>query len=156
MTLSERLQADLTRAMRDRDELRRETLRMAIAAAYNVEKASGRALTDDEVTKVLAREVKSRRESIDAYAAAGRTAAAEREQAELEVLSEYLPAQLSEEDVATHARQVIDELGVTSPREMGRVMAALMPRLAGRADGKTVSGVVARELAQRDLVGHGH
>lgn len=142
--------------MRDRDELRRETLRMAIAAAYNVEKASGRALTDDEVTKVLAREVKSRREAIDAYAAAGRTNAAEREQAELEVLSEYLPTQLSEEDVATHARQVIDELGVTSPREMGRVMAALMPRLAGRADGKTVSGVVARELAQRDLVGHGH
>ena len=142
--------------MRDRDELRRETLRMAIAAAYNVEKASGRALTDDEVTKVLAREVKSRRESIAAYAAAGRYDAAEREQAELEVLSGYLPTQLSEDEVAVQVRQVIDELGVTSPREMGRVMAALMPRLAGRADGKTVSGVVARELAQRDLVGHGH
>jgi uncharacterized protein len=156
VTLSQRLQADLTTAIRERDELRRDTLRMAIAAAYNQEKAASRGLSDDEVTKVLAREVKTRRESVEAYAAAGRTEAAAREQAEIEILEGYLPGQLDEDEVATLAREAIDEVGASSPREMGRVMAALMPRLAGRADGRLASGIVARELARRDVEGHGH
>lgn len=156
MTLSQRLQADLTRAIRDRDELRRDTLRMAISAAYNQEKAAGRELSDDEVTKVLAREVKTRRESVDAYAAAGREEAAQREQAEIEILTDYLPEQLDEDAVGTLAREAIDEVGATSPRDMGRVMAVLMPRVGGRADGKLVSSIVARELARRDLSEHGH
>ncbi|HSH21473.1 MAG TPA: GatB/YqeY domain-containing protein [Candidatus Caenarcaniphilales bacterium] len=156
MSLSDRLQADLTEAIRERDELRRDTLRMAIAAAYNQEKSAGRRLSDDEVTKVVAREVKTRRESVEAYAAAGRDEAAQRERAEIEILSRYLPGELSEDEVAVHARETIEELGATSPREMGRVMAALMPRLAGRANGKLVSSLVARELARRDLAGHGH
>ncbi|CAN5272326.1 GatB/YqeY domain-containing protein [soil metagenome] len=156
MTLSQRLQADLTQAIRDRDELRRDTLRMAVAAAYNQSKAARRDLSDDEVAKVLAREVKTRRESVDAYSNAGRTDAAQREQAEIEVLARYLPSQIPEDEVAALAREAIAEVGATSPREMGRVMAALMPRVAGRADGKLVSSIVARELARRDLSEHGH
>jgi len=156
VTLSQRLQADLTQAIRDRDELRRDTLRMAVAAAYNQSKAARRDLSDDEVAKVLAREVKTRRESVDAYSNAGRTDAAQREQAEIEVLARYLPSQIPEDEVAALAREAIAEVGATSPREMGRVMAALMPRVAGRADGKLVSSIVARELARRDLSEHGH
>jgi uncharacterized protein YqeY len=150
------LQADLTQAIRDRDELRRDTLRMAVAAAYNQSKAARRDLSDDEVAKVLAREVKTRRESVDAYSNAGRTDAAQREQAEIEVLARYLPSQIPEDEVTALARQAIAEVGATSPREMGRVMAALMPRVAGRAEGKLVSSIVARELARRDLSEHGH
>ncbi len=129
---------------------------MAIAAAYNTAKAAGRELSDDEVAKVLAREVKTRRESVEAYAGAGRDDSAAREQAEIEILSEYLPERLSEDEIAALAGAAIDETGATSAREMGRVMSALMPRLGGRADGKTASAVVARELARRELAGHGH
>jgi uncharacterized protein len=146
----------MTRAIRQRDELRRDTLRMAVAAVYNAQKAARRELTDDEVVAVLGREVKTRRESVEAYSAAGRADAAQREQAELELISGYLPAQLADEEVETLARTAIDETGATSPRDMGRVMATLMPRLRGRADGKQVSAVVARELARRDLAEHGH
>ena len=156
MTLSSRLQHDLTQAMRERDELRRETLRMAIAAAYNAQKAAGRELTDDEVIAVLAREVKTRRESIEAYASAGRHDAAQREQAEIEIVSAYLPTQLSEDELMAMVRDAIDEVGASSPRDMGRVMAALVPKTRGRADGKQVSAAVARELAARDLAAHGH
>jgi uncharacterized protein len=156
MTLSRRLQEDLTQAIRDRDELRRDTLRMAIAAAYNTAKAAGRDLTDDEVITVLAREVKTRRESIEAYQAAGRDEAAQREQAEIDVVSGYLPAQLGEDELAQMVRQTIDEVGASSPRDMGKVMAALAPKTRGRADGKQVSAAVARELATRDLATHGH
>lgn len=156
MTLFQRLQADLTEAIRSRDELRRDTLRLAIAAAYNAEKAAGRELSDDEVVKVLSRAVKSRRESVDAYAGAGRTEAAERERAEIDILSGYLPQQLSDDELTAVAAQVVDETGATSARDMGRVMAALMPRVAGRAEGKAASAAVARELARRELAGHGH
>lgn len=156
MTLSSRLQNDLQQAIRDRDELRRDTLRMAIAAAYNVQKAAGRDLTDDEVTSILTREVKTRRESIDAYTAAGRDDAAAREQAEIDIVSAYLPQQLTEDEVAILVRETIEETGASSPRELGKVMAAVMPKTRGRADGKLVSATVARELATRDLAGHGH
>lgn len=156
MTLSRRLQEDLTQAIRDRDELRRDTLRMVIAATYNTQKAAGRDLTDDEVLAVLSREVKTRRESIEAYAAAGRDEAAHREQAEIDVVSVYLPAQLNEDELMSMVREAVDESGATSPREMGRVMAVLVPKTRGRADGKQVSAAVARELAARDLATHGH
>ena len=154
MTLSSRLQEDLTNAIRGRDELRRDTLRMAIAAAYNAQKAAGRDLTDDEVLQVLTREVKTRRESIEAYTAAGRQDAAEREQAEIDIVSGYLPSQLGEAEVEALVKETIDELGASSPRDMGKVMSALVPKTRGRADGKLVSGMVVRELARRDLAGH--
>jgi uncharacterized protein len=156
VTLTRRLQEDLTRAIRDRDELRRDTLRMAIAAAYNAEKAARRELTDDEVIAVLAREVRTRRESIEAFAAAGRKDAAEREKAELEIVSGYLPAQIGEDELNSLVRETIEQVGASSPRDMGKVMAVLVPKTRGRADGKQVSAAVARELAARDLATHGH
>ena len=156
MTLSSRLQVDLTRAMRERDELRLEALRMAVAAVYNAEKSAGRQLSDEELTPILKRELKARRESVEAYAGAGRSELAAREQAKLEVISEYMPEQLSEAEVERLAREAIDQAGAISPREMGKVMGSLMPRIQGRADGKLVSSVVARELARRDLAEHGH
>ena len=156
VTLSSRLQTDLTTAIRDRDELRRDTLRMAIAAAYNVQKAAGRELTDDEVLAVLTREVKTRRESIEAFSAAGRNEAAEKEQAEVEILSAYLPQQLTTDEIAALVKETVDEVGASSARDMGKVMAALVPKTRGRADGKAVSAAVAQELAARDLAAHEH
>lgn len=142
--------------MRERDELRLEALRMAVAAVYNAEKSAGRRLSDDELTPVLKRELKARRESVEAYAGAGRAELAAREQAKLEIISDYMPEQLSEAELERLAREAIDETGATSPRELGKVMSTLMPRTQGRADGKLVSSIVARELARRDLTEHGH
>lgn len=156
MTLSSRLQQDLTAAIRDRDELRRDTLRMVIAAAYNSAKQARRDLTDDEVVQVLTREVKTRTESVEAFSAAGRPEAAQREQAEIEIIRAYLPEQLDAAELEPIVRAAVAESGATSPREMGKVMAALMPKVRGRADGKLVSELVARELTRRDLEGHGH
>ncbi len=142
--------------MRSRDELRRDTLRMAIAAAYNAHKEAGRELTDDEVVQVLGREIKKRREAIDAYRQGGREAAADREQAEAEILAAYMPEQLEEAELLRLIEQAIAHVDAQSPRDMGKVMAAVMPTLRARADGKRVSALVARELAQRDLALHQH
>lgn len=156
MTLSSKLQQDLQAAIRDRDELRRDTLRMAIAAAYNAQKQARRELTDEEVLTILAREIKTRRESVDAYAAAGRTESAQRERDEIEIISTYLPEQLGEDEMAKMVADAVDKSGATSPREMGKVMAVLMPQVRGRADGKQVSALVAQELTRRELAQHGH
>jgi len=147
VTLNERLQGALTSAIRARDELRRETLRMAIAAAYNEQKAARRPLTDDEVIAVLARELKRRRESIEAFRAGGREDRAAREEAEAAVVAEFLPRPLSEEELREMVRAAIAETGASTPRDLGRVMGVLVPRTRGRAEGRTVSEMVARELA---------
>lgn len=156
MTLAERLQAELTSAIRSQDVLRRETLRMATAAAYNLEKQSRRPLTDDELIGVLAREVKTRRESIEAYTKAGRPELAAKEAAEAAVLAEFLPQALTEDEVAALVAAAVDESGATSARDLGKVMAILAPRTRGRAEGRTVSALVAQELARRDLAAHQH
>jgi len=147
VTLYERLQGALTSAIRARDELRRETLRMAIAAAYNEQKAARRPLTDDEVIAVLARELKRRRESIEAFRAGGREDRAAREEAEAAVIAEFLPRPLSQEELREMVRAAIAETGASTPRDLGRVMGVLVPRTRGRAEGRTVSEMVARELA---------
>jgi uncharacterized protein len=154
MTLAERLQAELRSAMRDGDALRRDTLRMAIAAVNRAEKDARRTFPDEEVVAILAREVKTRRESIDAFEQAGRTDLADRERRETEVLLAFLPAQLGEEELRGMVRAAIEEAGATSARDLGRVMGLLAPRTRGRADGRTVSGIVARELARLDLAAH--
>lgn len=156
MTLQNRLQQDMQAAMRERDELRRDTLRMVVAAVYNAQKQAGRDLTDDEVMAVLAREVKTRRESVEAFTSGGRHEAAAKEQAEIAVISAYLPEQLGADEVARLVAQAVDESGASSVRDVGKVMAVLMPRVKGRADGKQVSALVAQELTRRDLAGHGH
>jgi len=156
VTLAQRLQDDLTRAIRERDDVRRDSLRMAIAAVYNSQKQARRELSDDEVVAILMREMKARRETIEALEGAGRGDATGEEQAKLDIVAAYLPQQLDAEELDALVRQAVDETGATSPRDMGKAMAVLMPRVRGRAEGKEVSGAVARELARRDLAGHGH
>lgn len=156
MTLSERLQTDLTQAIRDRDEMRRDALRMAISAVNSAAKNARRDLTDDEVVGVLQREIKTRRETIESAAAAGRTETANTEQAKLDIISAYMPEQLSDADLTAMVRQAIDQTGATSARDMGKVMAAVMPQIKGRAEGKQVSAKVAQELARRDIAEHAH
>ena len=147
MSLTEQLQADMKSAMRDGDTQRRDTLRMAIAAAQNAAKDKRQPLSDEETLDVVAREVKKRRESIAAYRSAGRDDLAAKEQAEIDVLAPYLPAQLGEDEVRALVTDAIAASGASSPRDMGRVMSQLMPRVKGRADGKLVSRLVNEELA---------
>jgi uncharacterized protein YqeY len=122
---------------------------MVISAAYNESKKARRDLTDDEVVQVLTREVKTRNESVEAYTSAGRTDAAEREKAEIEVIRGYLPEQLDASELEQLVREAVEESGATSVREMGKVMSVLMPKVRGRADGKQVSAMVTAELVRR-------
>ena len=156
MSLQDRIQSDIAVAMRGGDGLRRDVLRMVVSAAYNVEKKQGKPLTDDEFLSVLSREVKTRRESVEAFTAGGRPEAAAKEQAEIAIIRAYLPEQIGADELAQLVAQAVEESGATSPRDMGKVMAVLMPRVKNRADGKQVSALVAQELARRDLAGHGH
>lgn len=147
--LKDRLQNDLTAAMKARDELRTATLRMALTAVKNEEVAGGEAreLDDDAVLKVLAREGKKRREAAEAYTNAGRQELAEREVAEGRVIEEYLPAQLSDEELTALVAAAIAETGATSPQQMGAVMKAVTPKVAGRAEGGRVAAAVKAALA---------
>lgn len=140
--------------MRAGDALRRDVLRMAANAAYNVEKRNQQPLTEDEFLAVLTREVKTRRESVDAYEKGGRADLASKEQAEIDILTEYLPQPLGEAEIGALIDEGIAATGASSPREMGKVMGWLAPRTRGRADGKVVSGLVASALARTDLAGH--
>jgi hypothetical protein len=140
--------------MRGGDTLRRDVLRMAANAAYNLEKRNQQPLTDDEYLGVLTREVKTRRESVEAYQAGGRADLAAKEQAEIDILSEYLPQALTEAEIGALIEEAIAATGATNARDLGKVMGWLAPRTRGRADGKVVSGHVASALARADLVAH--
>ncbi len=154
MTLKERLKTDTTAAMRSGDSLRRDVLRMASNAIYMVEKRQGKPLTEDEELQVVSREVKTRRESVEAYRAAGREDLATKEEAEIAILAEFLPQPLSEAELQTLVAGGIAATGATSARDLGKVMGWLAPRTRGRADGKQVSQLVAQALAAADLAGH--
>ena len=154
MSLRDRIQTDITAAMRGGDTLRRDVLRMASNAAYNLEKRNQKPLTDDEYLTVLTREVKTRRESVEAYTNGGRADLAAKEQAEIDILSEYLPQALSDAEIDALVKQGIAATGATSARDLGKVMGWLSPRTRGRADGKVVSGKVASALARADLAVH--
>jgi hypothetical protein len=154
VSISERLQAELTSAMRAQNALRRDTLRMAVAAVYNARKEAQRDLSDDEQVAILAREVKRRRESVDAYRNAKRQDLADKEEAEIGILSEFMPAALSEAELRSMVTAAIEESGATSARDLGKVMSILAPRTRGRAEGRVVSGLVAQDLARRDVAGH--
>lgn len=149
MTLQERIESAMRDAMRARDDRRTQTLRMAMAAAHNRRIELGRPLTDEDVVEVLAKQVKQRRESVDVYRDAGRGDRAEAEEAEAAILSEFLPAQLTEEEVTDLARSAIAETGASGPADMGRVMGSVVPQTKGRADGRLVSEVVRRLLSER-------
>jgi uncharacterized protein YqeY len=146
--LKERLRADLTSAMKARDELRTATLRMVLAAV-SAEEVSGkqaRALSDEEVQAVLRREAKKRREAADAFAAAGRDEQASREKAEGDVLAGYLPAQLDDADLAALVADAITRTGANGMKDMGRAMGAAQGAVAGRAEGSRVAAEVRRQL----------
>lgn len=154
MSLQERIQQDTTAAMRSGDALRRDVLRMAANAAYTVEKKQQRPLTDDEYLAVLTREVKTRRESVEAYRAAGREDLATKEEAEIAILRDYLPESLSSEQLDALVAEGIEATGATSARDLGKVMGWLSPRTRGRADGRELSARVAAALARADLAAH--
>jgi len=148
MSLTEQLQADMKTAMRDGDAHRRDTLRMVIAAAQNAAKEKREPLSDEEAMAVITKQVKTRRESIKAFRDAGRDDLADKEQSEIDVLEPYLPEQMGEDEVRALVVEAVAATGATSPRDMGKVMGALMPKVKGRADGKLVSSLVNEELAK--------
>jgi len=154
VSLRDRIQTDIATAMRGGDALRRDVLRMAINAIYNVEKRQGRPLADDEVLVVLTREVKTRRESVDAFRGAGREDLATKEEAEIAILRDYLPEAMTEAEIASLVDEGIAATGASSARDLGKVMGWLSPRTRSRADGKVVSGMVAAALAKADLAAH--
>jgi uncharacterized protein YqeY len=140
--------------MRGGDALRRDVLRMVANAAYNLEKANQKPLSEDEFLTVLTREVKTRRESVEAYDKGGRADLAAKEQAEIDILTEYLPQALSEAEIDGLIDEAIGATGASSARDLGKVMGWLAPRTRGRADGRVVSARVASALARADLVAH--
>jgi uncharacterized protein YqeY len=154
VSLRDQIQTDVTAAMRSGDSLRRDVLRMAQNSAYAVEKRERRELSDDDYAAILAREVKTRRESIEAFRAGGREDLATKEEAEIAILAEYLPQQLSEDELSTLVGEGIAATGAASARDLGKVMGWLAPRTRGRADGKQVAALVARALAESDLAAH--
>ena len=146
--LKDRLRADLNDAMRARDQVRMRTLRMALTSIANEEVAgaSARDLSDEEIVKILTREARKRREAAEAFGAAGRSEQAAAERAEGDVLADYLPAQLGDDELAALVSTAIAETGATGMASMGQVMKILTPRVAGRADGARVAAEVRRRL----------
>jgi uncharacterized protein YqeY len=149
MSLRDQLKADVSAAMRSGETLRRDTLRMALSALALVEKELKRDATDDEVLGVIVKAVKTRKESVDAYTAANRADLAEGENAEIAILSTYMPEQMSDADVDALVAEAISATGAASAKEMGKVMGWLGPKTKGRVDGKILSGKVTAALAAR-------
>ncbi len=147
MSLIARLEKDLARAMKERETERRDALRLILNALRSAEKELQRPLHDEEELQVLQRERKRRLESIEAFRAADRKEQAEAEERELAVLEEFMPPPLSEEELERIVDDAIAENGATSLRDLGRVMADVMPQVAGRADGSYVSQLVREKLA---------
>jgi uncharacterized protein YqeY len=140
--------------MRSGDALRRDVLRMAQNAAYNLEKRNRKPLSEDEFLTILGREVKTRRESVEAFRGGGREDLAAKEEAEIAILTEFLPQPLSEGELDALVGEAISATGASSARDLGRVMGWLSPRTRGRADGKRLSEIVAQSLARTDIAGH--
>jgi uncharacterized protein YqeY len=140
--------------MRSGEALRRDTLRMVQNAAYTIEKRDKRTLSDDDYAGVIAKEVKTRRESVEAFRGGGREDLASKEEAEIAILAEFLPQQLTEDEIGALVDEAVAATGASSARDMGKVMGWLSPKTRGRADGKQVSALVARALASADLAAH--
>ena len=133
--------------MRSGDSLRRDVLRSVTNAVYGLEKSRGRSLTDEELVDVVGREVKTRRESVEAFGRGGRADLVAKEEAEIAILREFLPEPLSEAEIVALVDEAVAATDATTPRDLGRVMAWLAPRTRGRADGRQVSAIVNRRLA---------
>ncbi|HOJ77922.1 MAG TPA: GatB/YqeY domain-containing protein [Bacillota bacterium] len=142
MTLKEKLQEEMKVALKNKSQLKLSVIRLVKAAITNLEIDRGHELDDSEVIEVLAKEAKQRKDAIIEYEKAGRNDIVESLKMELQILQEYLPAQLSEEELKAIVQEIIDSVGATSKKDMGKVMAALMPKVKGRADGKVVNQLV--------------
>lgn len=148
MTLEQQLRDDLKQAMLAGEDVRKRTLRMALAAIKNEKVRVGGELDDEDIVVILQKEAKQRQETLEELTKIDRPALEASERAELEILQSYLPRQLDRDEIAAMARQIIADVGANSPRQMGQVMGILMPQLKGQADGKLVSQVV-RELLNK-------
>ena len=147
MSLIAEIKGELEDAMREGNAARRDALRLILSSLQGAEKELQRPLSEDEELQVLQRERKKRVEAAEAFRGGGREEQAEKEEAELEVLEEFMPEPLSEEELEEIVDDVIAEVGATSMRDIGRVMADVMPQVAGRADGSAVSQLVREKLA---------
>lgn len=146
MSLKERLLEDMKNAMKQKDAICKNAIQMARAAILQVEKDNQITLDDDGIIEVIAKEVKKRRDVLPDYERSGRQDLVDELKTEIAVLMKYLPQQLSEEELEAIARQVVEETGASSPKDMGRVMQAVMPKVKGRADGKIVNAIVKKIL----------
>ena len=149
MSLRNRLNEELKAAMRSSDAVRRDSLRMVLAAVQKAEKEGKHELADDEMLGILTRELKVRRESVDTFRAGGREDLVAKEEAAIAVVSEFMPQPLSETELTALVWQAIAETGAATPRDMGKVMGWISPKTRGRADGKVVSQLVTQLLAAR-------
>ncbi|GAX91523.1 GatB/YqeY domain-containing protein [Effusibacillus lacus] len=147
MGLAERLEADMKQAMKDRDKIRLSTIRMIRTAIKNAEIDQRKTMTDDDILAVLNRELKQRRDSLQAFKDAGRSDLVDQVEQEIKVLQDYLPAQLDENELREIVLATIAEVGASSKKDMGKVMGALMPKVQGRADGKLVNQLVQAHLS---------
>jgi len=146
MSLSERLNEDMKQAMKSQDKFKLSVIRMVRSTIKNSEIDLKRTLDDNEVLDVLTREIKQRKDSLQEFEKAGRDDLAASLQAELVILTEYMPQQLSEEEVKAIVQQTIQQVGASSKADMGKVMTALMPQVKGRADGKVINQLVQQLL----------
>jgi len=144
--LKQKLTDDLKQAQRDRDKVRRSTFRLVIAAIKNAEIARQAALDDSDILGIIAKEAKRHEESIEAFKQGNRPELVAQEEAELAILKEYLPQQLTREEIIAAARQVIEEVGAQEPRDKGKVMSKLIAQLKGKADGREINEVVTELL----------
>ena len=147
-TLKTKLEDDLKQAMRERNAQRRDVIRYIRSEIRNQEIRLRRDLEDDDAIQVLSRQAQQRRDSIEAFQSANRQDLVEKERAELEIITEYLPRQMGEDEIRALVAQTVAETGATGPRDMGKVMSAIMPQVRGRAEGRQVSALVSEKLRE--------
>lgn len=147
MALKEKLMEDLKEAMKEKDTIRKNTVQMVRSAILQFEKDNLKELDEDGVLEVIARELKKRRDVLPEYEKSGRDDLLEGIKREIEILLSYLPKQLTQEELAVIVAEVIEETGATSMKDMGKIMAAVMPKVKGRADGKMINAIVKEKLS---------
>lgn len=146
MDLKSRLNQDLKEAMKAKDEVRLRTVRMLLAAIKNFEVEQMRPVTDEEILQIMSKEIKKRQEAIEMYEKGNRQDLAQAERLEVQIIQSYMPQQMGEGEIRELAKKIITELGLSSPKDVGTAMKAIMPHVKGRADGKLVNKIVSELL----------
>lgn len=147
MDLKSKLNQDLKEAMKAKDEVKLRTVRMLLAAIRNFEVEKMRPATDEEIFQIMSKEIKKRQEAIEMYEKGNRQDLAQAERLEVQIIQSYMPQQMSEEEIRELAKRIITELGLSSPKDVGTAMKAIMPHVKGRADGKLVNRIVSELLS---------